>query len=203
MPNPEKKQYQIIVKGKVQGVGFRDKVEDLADERGLVGSIQNCLTKDVVIHVEGDVSLLNTFTQSIRTLPPPILVKSVDIVELPFEGTFQEFLIIRGAPSDELAERFDSAIGYLHRSEITQEKILVIQEKILDIQCQMIGKQDQMLDKQDTGIGLQRETLNEVTGARSDFQRTFTHELIEIRSEIQELRSAMIQAGYMKKADAQ
>ncbi len=65
----------------------------------------------------------------------------------------------------------------------------------------MLDKQNQMLGKQDTVIGLQIETLREIKGVRSDFQKTFTEELIEIRGEIRELRSAMIEAGYLKKAD--
>jgi hypothetical protein len=60
-----------------------------------------------------------------------------------------------------------------------------------------------MVEKQNTGIGLQIETLNEIKGARKDFQKTFTEELIEIRGEIRELGTAMIQTGYRKKADVQ
>lgn len=40
-------------------------------------------------------------------------------------------------------------------------------------------------------------------GVCKDFQKTFTEELIEIRGEIKELWTAMIQAGYLKKADVQ
>jgi hypothetical protein len=60
-----------------------------------------------------------------------------------------------------------------------------------------------MLEKQDTVIGLQIDTLREIKNIRSDFQKTFTEELIDIRGEIRELRNAMIQAGYLKRADAQ
>jgi len=60
-----------------------------------------------------------------------------------------------------------------------------------------------MLEKQDTVIGLQIDTLREIKNIRSDFQKTFTEELINIRGEIRELRNAMIQAGYLKRADAQ
>ena len=81
---------------------------------------------------------------------------------------------------EEFAERFDSAIFYLHSIDL---------------------KQDQMLEKQDTVIGLQIDTLREIKNIRSDFQKTFTEELIDIRGEIRELRSAMIEAGYLKKAD--
>ena len=97
---------------------------------------------------------------------------------------------------EELSERFDSAIYYLNNIDIKQDKMLEKQD-------QMLGKQDQMVEKQNTVIGLQIETLNEIKGVRKDFQKTFTEELIEIRGEIRELRTAMMQAGYLKKADVQ
>lgn len=97
---------------------------------------------------------------------------------------------------EELSERFDSAICYLNNIDIKQDKMLEKQDQMLD-------KQDQMVEKQNTVIGLQIETLNEIKGVRNDFLKTFTKELIEIRGEIRELRTAMIQAGYLKKADVQ
>ena len=182
MSDLNKKQYHISVKGKVQRVGFRDKVEDIADSLELTGYVQNHSSKDVVIVIEGEEGEITEFIQSIRNIPPPVKIKSLDVTESPYSGKFSEFTIMRGEMMEEFAERFDSAIYYLHNIDL---------------------KQDQMLDKQDTVIGLQIETLREIKGVRSDFQKTFTGELIEIRGEIRELRSAMIEAGYLKKADVQ
>ena len=182
MSDSNKKQFHISVKGKVQRVGFRDKVEDIADSLELTGYVQNHFSKDVVIVIEGEEGKISEFIQSIRNIPPPVKIKSLDANEYPYSGKFSEFTIMRGEMMEEFAERFDSAIYYLHNIDL---------------------KQDQMLDKQDTVIGLQIETLREIKGVRSDFQKTFTEELIEIRGEIRELRSAMIEAGYLKKADVQ
>lgn len=182
MSDANKKQFHISVKGKVQRVGFRDKVEDIADSLELTGYVQNHSSKDVVIVIEGEEGKITEFIQSIRNIPPPVKIKSLDANEYPYSGKFSEFTIMRGEMMEEFAERFDSAIYYLHNIDL---------------------KQDQMLGKQDTVIGLQIETLHEIKGVRSDFQKTITEELIEIRGEIRELRSAMIQAGYLKKADVQ
>ncbi len=189
MSDSNKKQYHISVKGKVQRVGFRDKVEDIADSLELTGYVQNHSSKEVVIVIEGEEGKITKFIQSIRNIPPPVKIKSLVVAEYPYSGKYSEFTIMRGEMMEEFAERFDSAIYYLHNIDQKQD--------------QMLDKQDQMLGKQDTVIGLQIETLREIKGVRSDFQKTFTEELIEIRGEIRELRSAMIQAGYLKKADVQ
>ncbi|KAF5090679.1 Acylphosphatase [anaerobic digester metagenome] len=189
MSDSDKKQYHICVKGKVQRVGLRDKIEDLADDLELTGYVQNQSAKDVVIVVEGEDEIITQFVSSIRNIPPPVKIKSIDVSERPYSGTFSEFTIIRGEMMEELSERFDSAIYYLNNIDIKQD--------------QMLDKQDQMVEKQNTVIGLQIETLNEIKGVRKDFQKTFTEELIEIRGEIRELGTAMIQTGYRKKADVQ
>lgn len=194
MPGINKIQYQIFVKGNVQRVGFRDKVEDLADELGLSGYVENCPKKDVFILVEGEESLLVKFKEEILSFPQPIKVKSIEVTEHPFEGAYEDFTIIRGDTDQELAERFDVAIGYLHRSDFKQDLMLNKQD-------QMVALQERSLGKLDTVISMQYETLTEVKGLRSDFQKRFSDELVEVRSEIREFRSAMMEAGYIKKAD--
>ena len=194
MSDSNKKQFHISVKGKVQRVGFRDKVEDIADSLELTGYVQNHSSKDVVIVIEGEEGKITKFIQSIRNIPPPVKIKSLEVAEYPYSGKYSEFTIMRGEMMEEFAERFDSAIYYLHNIDQKQDQMLGKQDQMLD-------KQDQMLGKQDTVIGLQIETLREIKGVRSDFQKTFTEELIEIRGEIRELRTAMIEAGYLKKAD--
>ena len=70
MPDSEKKQYHISVKGKVQGVEFRDKVEDIADSLDLTGYVQNRSSKDVFIVIEGEDGKITEFIQSIRNILP-------------------------------------------------------------------------------------------------------------------------------------
>ncbi|OQB38933.1 MAG: Acylphosphatase [Euryarchaeota archaeon ADurb.Bin165] len=222
MSDPVNRQCHIYVKGKVQRVGFRDKVEDIAYNLGLTGYVQNQSSNDVVIVIEGEDEKINQFIQQVRDVPPPVKIKSLDVTEYPYSGDYSEFSIIRGEVMDEFAERFDTAVHLLYSIDQKQDQMLDKQDQMLSRQDQMLDKQDQMLDKQDQMldkqdrmlgkqdqmirkqddvIGIQIETLNEIKGVRSDFQKTFTEELMEIRGEIRELRSAMMEAGYLKKAD--
>jgi len=107
------KQVHLLIKGKVQRVGFRDKVEEIADNLELTGYVQNHGSKDVVIVIEGEEGKITEFIQSIRTIPPPVKIKSLEVTEYPFSGKYSEFTIIRGEVMEEFAERFDSIINLL------------------------------------------------------------------------------------------
>ena len=113
MSDSNKKQYHISVKGKVQRVGFRDKVEDIADSLELTGYVQNHSSKDVVIVIEGEEGKITEFIQSIRNIPPPVKIKSLEVTEYPYFGNFSEFTIMRGEMMNEFLDGFDSILYYL------------------------------------------------------------------------------------------
>ena len=113
MSDSNKKQYHISVKGKVQRVGFRDKVEDFADSLELTGYVQNHSSKDVVIVIEGEEGKITEFIQSIRNIPPPVKIKSLEVTEYPYFGNFSEFTIMRGEMMNEFLDGFDSILYYL------------------------------------------------------------------------------------------
>ena len=222
---------EITARGDVQKVGFRDAVQRAARKLGLSGTVQNVEPYDVRIVAEGEEAALKEFVKAINIQDGPIRVQELDVSWAPATGEFQYFKILRGDWQEELGERFDTAVVLLHRSiELGEQNLMVSKESLmvskeslmvskenlmvskenlsvgkmmLEKQDRMLDKQDQMLEKQDTVIGLQIDTLREIKNIRSDFQKTFTEELINIRGEIRELRNAMIQAGYLKRADAQ
>jgi len=161
------KQYYITAFGKVQRVGFRDKVEEIALNNQISGYVQNLSTRDVCIVAEGKETDLEQFTRDIQNCNPPVKVSSIKVLERPYEGTYEDFIIIRGEPIEELAERFDHAIFYLHNIDTKQDKMLGKQDLMIDKQDQMIGKQDimigkqdQMIDKQDIMIGKQDQMID-------------------------------------------
>src|SRR3954447_2561157 len=61
----------ILVRGIVQGVGFRPFVYGLASRLSLHGFIKN-LAGGVLIEVEGDSSALDEFLVELTTKPPPL-----------------------------------------------------------------------------------------------------------------------------------
>ena len=60
------------------------------------------MTKDVVIRVEGDEQTLKEFIESIRTFAPPVKIRGMEVLEYPYEGEYNEFIIVRGTPAEEL-----------------------------------------------------------------------------------------------------
>ena len=61
---------RVIIRGVVQGVGFRPFVFRLAEDIGLAGWVMNS-TQGVFIEVEGDAADLESFLARLRSEPPP------------------------------------------------------------------------------------------------------------------------------------
>jgi acylphosphatase len=84
---------QIIVHGKVQGVGFRYFVQHIAKKLGLQGNVRNCPDSTVEILVEGNGADIERFIEEVRQGPPLSWVHTVDVVDIPVRGTYSSFLI--------------------------------------------------------------------------------------------------------------
>jgi acylphosphatase len=197
MPEEILTQYQIIVSGKVQRVGFRDKVEDFAIENNVLGYVQNLRGQDVQIVAEGEKTNLIRFCKAVENCELPVKVRKITILEKPFEGKYEFFLINRGDPIEELGERFDHAIFFLHSIDTKQDRMLYKQDEMLEKQDQMLGKQDQMIEAQKHTVDLQSKTLSEIHSLRNDFADRFMQEVTKARKEIRELRSELVQAGVL------
>ncbi len=89
--------WRILIRGAVQGVGFRPFLHRLADELGLAGWVSNSL-QGVCVEVEGDEGRLREFLARIdRDRPPHAVIDGLDRVEV--ERTGEAGFAIR--PSDE------------------------------------------------------------------------------------------------------
>ncbi len=85
---------QILVRGIVQGVGFRPFVFSLAKRRALRGRVLNNTT-GVLIDVEGEGGQIEEFINDIRTNPPPLsLIESVERRDSPDQAHYGDFRIV-------------------------------------------------------------------------------------------------------------
>jgi hydrogenase maturation protein HypF len=85
---------QILVRGIVQGVGFRPFVYSLARRQSLRGQVFNNTT-GVFIDVEGETGAIEQFIQEIKSSPPPLsLVESVEQKQGLDYGIYTDFRII-------------------------------------------------------------------------------------------------------------
>lgn len=83
---------KIIIKGAVQGVGFRPFIFNMAESLGLRGYVSNT-PQGVIIEVEGESKLLEIFTERITKEKPPVsLIQSICVEKLPLIN-YKEFKI--------------------------------------------------------------------------------------------------------------
>jgi len=90
------------ITGIVQGVGFRPFINKMADKYNLNGWIYND-SEGVLIEVEGERSMLDTFALEVKTMPPP-MAKIEEIIRIhtkPSAGTYKSFEILKSVKMDE------------------------------------------------------------------------------------------------------
>jgi hydrogenase maturation protein HypF len=95
-PNEPVRRRHIVVRGVVQGVGFRPFVYKVATSLGLTGFVFNS-SSGVTIEIEGRGSALDEFCQTLKDDPPHL----AEIAEI----TVSEIAVLRGAGFSILASR--------------------------------------------------------------------------------------------------
>jgi acylphosphatase len=90
----ELKTYRLIVKGKVQNVGFRHWFSDLAISLGLNGYVQNKESKDEVeAIVQGEMKNILTITKKSKMGPELALVEGVIPNNIISNVTYSGFIV--------------------------------------------------------------------------------------------------------------
>ncbi|MDI9617161.1 MAG: acylphosphatase [Methanothrix sp.] len=207
---------EIIAKGDVQRVGYRDAVQSIARRLGISGTVQNVEPYDVRIIAEGEEAALKEFVQAINIQERMIRVEELEVKWGAATGEFQYFRILRGDWQEELGERFDVAIRLLHRSVELGEQNLAVSKEALEVgkenlsigrmmlekqdamlekQDRMLEKQDLMLEKQDRMLEKQDETIEELRGVRSDLKEHMERRFARIEEEIAEIKRAIRELG--------
>ncbi len=97
---------QILVRGIVQGVGFRPFVYTQASRRNLRGSVLNNPT-GVLIEVEGRQGNIEQFISDLKLNPPPLsAIESVECNHNLAPADYSDFVILESAPDAHEGERF-------------------------------------------------------------------------------------------------
>ncbi len=84
---------QIQVKGRVQGVFFRDYTRRKAQSLSLKGFVKNIRTGDVEINAQGKASDVDALLQWCWEGSPMSTVESVNVKELPIDTSLSAFSI--------------------------------------------------------------------------------------------------------------
>jgi len=85
--------YEIIVRGRVQGIGYRWFVKHQADLFGITGYVKNQVNGNVLIVAQGEQEQLDAFIPVVQRGPDIALITSSDIHLLTTSTEYKEFLI--------------------------------------------------------------------------------------------------------------
>ena len=86
----EIRRYRLVFSGRVQNVGFRLEITELAKRLGLTGFAENQKDKSVLVEVQGQFDKIKFLVAFMRSLKR-IVVKNVEIKRLPLDFTESGF----------------------------------------------------------------------------------------------------------------
>jgi len=210
--------FTAFVSGKVQEVGYRARIVDIANALGLKGMIENQKDGRVKIIAEGEDEKLKWFESAMDIKNTLIYVSSIEKEYSPACNEFNNFgkLVVKGETdtrldtaavylkeivsgiknmNDNLGGKMDQMLDKQDQMLGKQDQMLDKQDQMLDKQDQMIGKQDQMLDKQDQMIGKQDELLDEVRDINGKFDRVLENDIVELKNDMAEVKAALREKG--------
>ena len=88
-----KKRFEVIVKGLVQGVGFRYFCFRKAQEFNVKGYVRNLINGDVELQIEADEGHIKDFVMELKKGPFGAEVRRLILTELDYKNEFIEFHI--------------------------------------------------------------------------------------------------------------
>ena len=182
------KRATAIISGRVQGVGYRNIVDEVAFNYDITGYVKNLKDRTVEIVAEGEESALNAFFNEINLNEKPVFVKNISITRDEPTNEFTYFDIIRGDPAEEMGERMDIANIKLTNIDTKQDLTIGLQKETLSLQKETLSLQKET-------IGLQKETISEIKGLRSDTKSYLDQRFFEIQNELVDIKSALVKAG--------
>ncbi len=84
---------KLLVRGKVQGVGYRAYAARVASQRGLCGGVRNLDDGRVELEVEGPKDQILILIDDLKIGPPASRVAAVEVEWNPATGRFSDFRI--------------------------------------------------------------------------------------------------------------
>ena len=190
-----------IVSGKVQEVGYRARVIDIANAFGLRGMVENPKDGRVKIIVEGEDEKIKWFENAIVIKNALISVSSIEKSYSSANVEFEKFgkLVTKG----ETDTRLDTAAVYL--KELVSA-VNNMNDNLGGKMGQMLGKQDELLDevrnmndrlgrKMDQMLDKQDDLIIEVKDVNRKMDRVLETDIVELKSDMAEVKSALRAKG--------
>ena len=163
----------ITARGRIQKVGYRDVVAEIANNMDITGIVENLPDrKSVRIIAEANQDVLEEFIQLLWLKDEPIIkVINLDTTFQPPTGEYEFFDITYEDFQKEAFERIGELALYLKRLDTGQKK--------------MLDKQDTTIEKIDeTGTGV----ISEIKGMRNDLKSYMDQKFMKIEDDISQIK---------------
>ncbi len=183
------KRLELKVTGQVQRVGYRDRVDKIAYELHITGTVQNLPDRSVRIICEGEPRVLDEFLTKLHINERYIQVDELSIVsESRVTGEFEYFQIIRGDMVEELKGSFDMGLERLRVStdeikEAIDDSRDVLQSELKSVDSHLSGKLDEVKQATYDSRDVLQSELKSVDSHLSKNMETLTHETETFREQ--------------------
>ncbi|MEM2198214.1 MAG: acylphosphatase [Nitrososphaerota archaeon] len=185
----------VKVLGRVQRVGYRRHVLEVAQELGLAGYVRNELDGSVIVFVQGEDGLVDSFLSRIRSPPPPAVVREIVVEEVRPRPRLKAFQIMYGRLADELQEGFGAmqAIFTDYRGEFRdfRQEFREFRQEFRDFRQEFREFRQEFRDFRDVSLKLSGEILGEVRGLRSDLKTMLDERLARLERDIAEIKARL------------
>ena len=187
------KRANIIVKGEVQRVGYRDAVAKIARKLKIEGFVENLKHYDVRIIAEGEDANIDRFIERIEIRKFPMDVESIEVSFETYEGEFEYFEIKRGDWHEELLERLDTAGTLLYKSVELGERSVALGEESVALGEKSVGIGEKMLENQDKTIDAidrsKEEIVTQISSLRDDLRSYMEYKFAKIEHEVEAIKA--------------
>ncbi|MEM4289892.1 MAG: acylphosphatase [Nitrososphaerota archaeon] len=192
----------VKVLGRVQRVGYRRHVLEVAQELGLAGYVRNELDGSVIVFVQGEDGLVDSFLSRIRSPPPPAVVREIVVEEVRPRPRLKAFQIMYGRLADELQEGFGAmqAIFTDYRGEFRdfrqefrefRQEFRDFRQEFREFRQEFRDFRQEFRDFRDVSLKLSGEILGEVRGLRSDLKTMLDERLARLERDIAEIKARL------------
>ena len=190
------KRITAIMSGKVQNVGYRARVVEIAKKSGITGSVQNLTDGRVKIIAEGDERDLESFLDAISIKNALINVENVEVKYSDATREYNDFYKLVG--EGETDERLDKASEYLKELIVVvkggfgemKEELGGMREEVRtgfgEMKEEMGGMREEMRTGFETLSSKQDQTIEEIKLMRGDLKSYMDWKLERIKSELEE-----------------
>jgi acylphosphatase len=148
---------EITIHGKVQRVGYRYIIQEIARELGVKGYVQNMPDGTVKVVAEAPKRVIQKFIQMLKVKEPPVDVGCIQARYSKPTGELEFFMVKYGELAEEMAEGFGTGLKYMDRTRAeTQQGFQTLTGKVDTGFQTLTGKVDTgfqtLTGKVDTGF---------------------------------------------------